>query len=349
MSRERLATRIVSWQRQHGRHHLPWQQTADPYRVWLSEIMLQQTQVATVIDYYNRFLTRFPTVKDLAQADIDKVLALWSGLGYYARARHLHACARIVARDHGGCFPDNAQALQTLPGIGPSTAAAIAAFCYGERAAILDGNVKRVLCRHFGIEQDITRADTLRSLAQLAKQELPSTKLIAAAPDAMARYTQGLMDLGATVCLARQPRCDACPIARTCVARRSGQPERLPIKAKRKHTKPRRSLELLWLDAPGHVLLQKRPAQGVWGGLWCLPTDTALAARWGLPPAQRMADFAHELTHFTMVICVWRLQISQPPQDLPAPEGDCRWVAYAELPDYGLPKPVRLLLGCGEA
>jgi A/G-specific adenine glycosylase len=344
MATASFAARIVSWQRLHGRHGLPWQESADPYRVWLSEIMLQQTQVATVIDYYERFLKRFPTVQALAQAPIDDVLALWSGLGYYARARHLHACAQTVVQQFNGQFPDTAQALSALPGIGPSTAAAIAAFCFGQRAAILDGNVKRVLSRHFGIEQDIGRADTLAHLWQLARQSLPSTRLIAAQPDAMTRYTQGLMDLGATRCLPRQPRCDACPVRPSCLAWRSGEPQRLPIKAKRVRDKPQKQIDLLWLTCEDHVLLQKRPASGIWGALWCLPTDTSLASTWALGEPQRMADFAHELTHFKMIITTWRLQLTQPLQSLPRAEPPLRWVAHADLKDYGLPQPVRALL-----
>ena len=202
MSTPSFAMRLVHWQRQHGRHDLPWQHTRDPYRVWLSEIMLQQTQVVTVIDYFNRFLHRFPTVRDLAAATEDEVLGLWSGLGYYSRARYLHRAAQQVVAQHGGVFPQQAALLETLPGIGRSTAAAIASVCFGERVAILDGNVKRVLTRHLGFDADLAQARAVTTLWERAQDRLP-----ARAQD-MPIYTQAVMDLGATVCTPRQPRCD---------------------------------------------------------------------------------------------------------------------------------------------
>lgn len=261
MKTERLAVRIVNWQRTKGRNHLPWQHTRDPYRVWLSEIMLQQTQVTTVIDYYQRFLERFPTVNDLAQAHIDEVLSLWAGLGYYARARNLHACAKAVVHDWHGQFPETAAELETLPGIGASTAAAIAAFCSGQRAAILDGNVKRVLTRHFAIADDITRSATTRQLWTLAERELPTKAHTSAEPDAMARYTQGLMDLGATVCTRAKPNCSACPLQSSCAACKLGKPQSFPVKASKKREKPTREIDLLWLTCNDHVLLEKRVAR----------------------------------------------------------------------------------------
>lgn len=345
MPAQRLAKRIVNWQRKHGRNHLPWQNTRDPYRVWLSEIMLQQTQVATVIDYYHRFLARFPSVKDLAQADIDEVLALWAGLGYYARARNLHACAKAVMRDWQGQFPLSAAQLQVLPGIGASTAAAIAAFCGGERSAILDGNVKRVLTRHFAIDSDITKSSTTKLLWEIAQREVPSQQHTKSEPDAMARYTQGMMDIGATVCMRTKPKCDLCPLKQSCEARRRGAPEQFPVKSTKQRRKPERDLELLWLTCAGHVLLQKRPTTGVWGGLWCLPSDKTLATKLGLGDPLRMASFAHELSHFRMVITPWRLDAMPQLQTLPAVVGeDLHWVPINKLANYGLPKPVRELL-----
>ena len=353
MANQRLAMRVVNWQRKHGRNNLPWQNTRDAYRVWLSEIMLQQTQVATVIDYYHRFLNRFPSVADLAEADIDEVLAMWAGLGYYARARNLHACARAVAQQWAGTFPKTAADLQTLPGIGASTAAAIAAFCYGEQAAILDGNVKRVLTRYFAIPEDITRTATTRQLWQIAQREVPDQKHLSAEPDAMARYTQGMMDLGATICTRAKPKCDICPLKQSCAAAKLGTPEAFPVKATKKRIKPTRDIDLLWLTCNGHVLLEKRPDQGVWGGLWCLPANTGAATELGLGTPMRMASFAHELTHFRMVITPWRLEVIEASNkrlpkvvDVPSP---LRWVSLAELGDYGLPKPVRALLGEGKA
>lgn len=348
MPSQRLAVRIVKWQRTHGRNNLPWQNTRDPYRVWLSEIMLQQTQVATVIDYYHRFLDRFPTVADLANADIDEVLAMWAGLGYYARARNLHACAKAVAKQWAGTFPNTATDLQTLPGIGASTAAAIAAFCHGERAAILDGNVKRVLTRYFAMPDDITLSSTTLRLWEIAEREVPSQRHLATEPDAMARYTQGMMDLGATVCTRIKPKCNLCPLKPSCAAAKLGTPQAFPVKAPKKRVKPTRDIDLLWLTWHGHVLLEKRPDQGVWGGLWCLPVDTNLAIELGLGKPTRMASFAHELTHFRMVITPWKLEVEAGKNSLPGVCEPRRWVPMSELTDYGLPKPVRALLDEGD-
>lgn len=344
MTQPSFATRIVDWQRAHGRHHLPWQQTKDAYHVWLSEIMLQQTQVATVIDYYNRFLAKFPSVHDLANASIDEVFSLWAGLGYYARASHLHACAKAVVRDWQGQFPPDATSLQTLPGIGPSTAAAIAAFCYAERVAILDGNVKRVLTRHFAIDQDITKTATNHMLWSLAQSQVPSLALIKRQPDAMARYTQGMMDLGATVCVRRKPKCPQCPVQITCQAYLDGNPEQYPNKPRKTRTKPSRDIHLLWLTCGQHVLLEKRPRTGIWGGLWCLPMDIELARRLKLGQPLAMAGFAHELTHLRMNITPWRLDCP-PSRTLPPSGPEQQWVATSDLGAYGLPKPVRALLG----
>ncbi|HEX6242163.1 MAG TPA: A/G-specific adenine glycosylase, partial [Polyangiales bacterium] len=249
-----FAGRVIRWQQSHGRNALPWQNTRDPYRVWLSEIMLQQTQVAAVLGYYDRFLARFPDVQSLAAAALDDVLALWSGLGYYSRARNLHRCAQEVVERFGGEFPPNAEQLATLPGIGPSTAAAIASFCFGERAAILDGNVKRVLGRVLAYGEDLSVGANERALWGYARELLPTREL----HESMPRYTQGLMDLGATVCLPRNPSCLLCPVQEQCAAAREGQPENYP----RKTRKLKRSAESLWLlhaqADDGAVWLQKR-------------------------------------------------------------------------------------------
>ena len=215
--RRDIAQRVLRWRQQFGRQGLPWQDIRDPYRVWLSEIMLQQTQVATVLDYYARFLQRFPTLAELADAPLDDVLALWSGLGYYSRARNLHRCAQVVQHEHGGIFPRSSEALAQLPGIGRSTAAAIAAFCFGERVAILDGNVKRVLGRALGFDADLSRSANEQALWRLVQALVPE--------QGVEHYTQGLMDLGATLCTARKPACERCPLATLCVAFREGRPE----------------------------------------------------------------------------------------------------------------------------
>lgn len=257
-----FAQRVVDWQRRAGRHDLPWQRTRDPYRVWLSEVMLQQTQVATVIAYYDRFLKRFPDVASLAAASLDEVLALWSGLGYYRRARMLHACAQQVVSRFGGCFPGDSVTLATLPGIGRSTAAAIAAFCFGERSAILDGNVKRVLSRAFGVGDDLAGASGMRRMWALAQSLMPV--------DGVEAYTQGLMDLGARVCTTRGPACDRCPLAGSCQARAEGRPEAYPVKSRRLR-RHRRTSDLLWLTHRRRVWLVPRADTGVWAGLWCFP------------------------------------------------------------------------------
>lgn len=339
-----FARLVLHWQRRHGRHQLPWQGTRDPYRVWLSEVMLQQTQVATVLAYYARFLDRFPTVHALAEAPLDEVLALWSGLGYYSRARNLHRAARSVMAEHDGRFPASAQALQALPGIGRSTAAAIAAFCYDERAAILDGNVKRVLARAFAFDGDLARSPEVARLWALAEQLLPE--------DGIAPYTQGLMDLGAGICLARKPRCDACPLAGRCRARLAGRPEAYPVK-RRKTGRARRSSAWVWLTHGHRVWLLRRPEQGVWAGLWSLPefdtADAALQALDALPGDPRvLPPVVHALTHFewTLQPLHWSLHGRLPAltTQLSALWPGGEWVDTAEALGRGIPAPLRRLL-----
>ena len=256
------AARVVAWQRLHGRHDLPWQHTRDAYRIWLSEVMLQQTQVATVIPYYQRFLEKFHDVRALARAPLDEVLALWSGLGYYSRARHLHLAARLVVARHGGEFPRDPLTLRDLPGVGRSTAAAIAVAAYGGRHAILDGNVKRVLARYRGVYGYLGKTEVQERLWREAEALLPVRGIEA--------YTQGLMDLGNAVCTRRQPRCDACPLVSDCVAYAQGLTQQLP-EAKPRAAIPERKTVMLVIRADGKLLLEKRPEQGVWGGLWSLP------------------------------------------------------------------------------
>ncbi len=331
-----FAVELIDWQRRHGRSGLPWQGTRDPYRVWLSEVMLQQTQVSTVLGYYGRFLERFPDVQALAAAPLDEVLALWSGLGYYSRARNLHRCAQAVVAQHGGAFPRSAEALAGLPGIGRSTAAAIAAFCFGERVAILDGNVKRVLSRVLGFADDLARAPAVAALWAEATALLPDRDIDV--------YTQGLMDLGATLCTQRRPACLHCPVSADCAARAEGAPERYPVKSRRS-ARGRRSHALLWLRQGGRHWLVQRPHRGVWAGLWSLPefdSADALQARvagwrghgeW-LPAVQ------HALTHFewTLQPLVWTLPVrAARPAGLP--EG--RWFESEEALALGLPAPIR--------
>jgi len=336
MAADDFADRVVRWQAEHGRHDLPWQGTRDPYRVWLSEIMLQQTQVATVLDYYPRFLARFPDVRALAAAALDEVLALWSGLGYYSRARHLHRCAQVVVQAHGGVFPASAAALQALPGIGRSTAAAIAAFCFDERVAILDGNVRRVLARVLGFDADLAQAAHERALWERAAQLLPEADLA----DTMPRYTQGLMDLGATVCLAKNPRCDLCPLAQVCVARREGDPGRYPVRTRRLKRRTEDWWLLLYLDDAGRCWLAPRPPRGIWAGLYCPPVHGQPVEPTGPGVQVRpLAVFTHVLTHRDLRLHPVVVRGAAPP-----PDASGAWHGRDAWRQLGLPAPIRRLL-----
>jgi A/G-specific adenine glycosylase len=341
-----FATRVIAWQQSHGRHALPWQNTRDPYRVWLSEIMLQQTQVTTVLDYYARFLQRFPDVATLAVAPLDDVLALWSGLGYYSRARNLHRCAQAVVQEHGGAFPRSAAALMELPGIGRSTAAAIAAFCFGERVAILDGNVKRVLTRVLGFDADLAVAANERALWEQAQSLLPERGI--------ERYTQGLMDLGATLCTARAPKCDDCPLATICVAKAQGRPERYPLKSRKLKRGARRNAMLWLVDAKQRVWLTQREPKGVWAGLWTLPLFDSLDALHELlsnwpGKGEALPPIDHALTHFDWRLEPWqhalgtRLSAARRTAiQATLPAG--AWFEREKALALGLPAPIRKLL-----
>lgn len=343
MAQPDFATQVVAWQRQHGRNSLPWQNTQDPYRVWLSEIMLQQTQVVTVIGYFARFLARFPTVADLAAGSLDEVLGLWSGLGYYTRARNLHRCAQSVVQDHGGAFPHDAQTLATLPGIGRSTAAAISSLCFGERVAILDANVKRVVTRVQGFEADLASAANERALWDAATSLLPAAR--SAAAD-MPRYTQGMMDLGATVCSPKKPSCLLCPVQARCAAAQAGNPERYPVRT-RKLKRSSQSIWLLWLRrADGAVWLAPRPTPGVWAGLQCFPLFDDEAALLAALPAhghtavEMLPVFTHVLTHKDLFMHPARMDIGNEAIDL----GAGAWFLPTQWVAAGLPAPVRKLL-----
>ncbi len=342
---EGFAGRLIAWQRRDGRHGLPWQGTRDPYRGWLSEVMLQQTQVSTVLNYFPRFLARFPDAQALAQATPDEVMALWSGLGYYSRARNLHRCAQVVVAEHGGVFPADARTLETLPGIGASTAAAIAAFCHGERISILDGNVRRVLTRLLAFDGDVAQPAQQRVLWDLAQALLPA----APTGDDMAAYTQGLMDLGATLCTRSRPACEACPMRMLCRAAEAGEAANYPVKT-RPLTRRHESWGLLLLrisegDEP-QVWLQRRPTRGIWAGLHCTPVFASEAeALAALPPGVNpdavvpLEPVAHSLTHRELRLHPLLLDLP-----LPAPMPDGQWVACSALPGVGLPAPVRTLL-----
>ena len=325
-----FAQRVVRWQARHGRHDLPWQRTRDAYRIWLSEVMLQQTQVATVVPYYRRFLARFPSVKALAQATLDEVLTLWSGLGYYTRARNLHAAARAVVTQHRGRFPSTREKLESLPGLGRSTAAAIAVFAFGRPEAILDGNVKRVFARHFAVRGFPGDKRVEKRLWALAESELPARHI--------EPYTQGLMDLGAGVCTRTRPICGRCPVSGTCKARAQGREEGYPWPRPRK-ARPVRKASMLLLWCEGEVLLEKRPPTGVWGGLWCLPECKPGAET---PAGKRLPVLRHEFTHFTLDITpVLRVAGSALHR---AAEPGRIWLPVEEAIGAAVPAPVRKLL-----
>ena len=335
-----FAPALIAWQKVHGRHQLPWQNTRDPYRVWLSEIMLQQTQVATVLAYYPRFLERFPDVRSLAAAQLDEVLALWAGLGYYSRARNLHRCAQAVQAQHGGSFPASSEQLAGLPGIGRSTAAAIAAFCFGERVAILDGNVKRVLGRVLAFDGDLAKAANERELWRHATDLLPDQ-----GPQDLAPYTQGLMDLGATLCSLKAPQCMLCPVMDLCAGRKSGAPERFPVKT-RKLKRSQRENWWLWLESEGRVWLTQRPETGVWAGLWTLPMfddEQALQsqARHLNAELRVLPSIAHSLTHFDWLLHPRQAQLTST-SEVPLPG---QWVAREVLANYAVPAPLKRLIG----
>jgi A/G-specific adenine glycosylase len=305
-----FAQKLIAWQRRHGRRGLPWQDTRDPYRVWLSEVMLQQTQVSAVIPYYERFLQKYPDVEALAAASEDDVLRLWSGLGYYARGRNLRKAAIEISKNG---FPASAEKIAELPGVGRSTAAAIAAFAFGERAAILDGNVKRVLARRFGTEQD---------LWALAERVLPDTEI--------ETYTQALMDLGATVCT-RRPACNACPLKSSCIARKTGRTAELPAPKPRKVLPLRRTRWFVYLDR-GKVLLERRPSPGIWGGLWCFPERSLAKAA----TTRKLETIEHGFTHF-------RLRIEPLLVDA-VPRTGGFWLDLDEARAAAIPTPVKKLL-----
>ena len=347
-----IATQVVQWQAVHGRNHLPWQQTRDPYRVWVSEIMLQQTQVTTVLGYYERFLQAFPDVASLAAAPEDDVMALWSGLGYYSRARNLHKCAKAVMAEHGGAFPRSAEVLATLPGIGRSTAAAIASFCFGERAAILDANVKRVLTRVLAFGEDLSSSRNEKVLWAMAEDLLPTQDL----QHSMPRYTQGLMDLGATICLPRNPSCLVCPLQADCRAAQRGNPQDYPVKTR----KTKRGSQAWWLlvlrDVGGNLCLQRRPSSGgdtgIWAGLFSPPVyadaealNTQLATL-GVQVQARQDGPAqlHVLTHRDLFLHPVVVDVAGVQPALDVQDAGWQWQPPAAWPQLGLPAPVRKLL-----
>lgn len=350
-ARVTFADRLIRWQLEHGRHSLPWQGTRDPYAIWISEVMLQQTQVNAVIPYYLRFMARFPDVAALAIVPVEDVLALWSGLGYYSRGRNLHRAACIIMEQYGGIFPRDAAALQQLPGIGRSTAAAIAAFAFGEHCTILDGNVKRILARYFGISEYPGKQVVEEQLWQLAEELLPTMgnhRTIAA-------YTQALMDLGALVCVRRRPDCYHCPLQADCFACQQNLTANLPVPKPRKTLPVRETIHLILLNQKNQIFLEKRPAEGIWGGLLCFPEipidqdginfcEEHLRVR--AITLAHLPHLPHSFTHFKLNIQPLLLRCTG---NLPAcekndEEKNCLWLTIEQALLRGIPVPTRKLL-----
>jgi len=347
MSPEQFSNAVLDWFDRHGRHDLPWQQGITPYRVWVSEIMLQQTQVATVLGYYDRFMHALPTVEALAAAAEDEVLHLWTGLGYYSRARNLHRTAKIVVEQHGGEFPRSVDELAELPGIGRSTAGAIASISMGLRAPILDGNVKRVLARYLAQDGYPGEPKVAKRLWDAAERFTPQERVN--------HYTQAMMDLGATLCTRTRPSCLLCPLREGCRAHQLGRETGYPESKPRKELPQKRTLMPLLASRDGAILLYRRPASGLWGGLWSLPEldDLAaldpLAARHALELGERRAlpGLTHTFSHFQLAIEPWLIRVEQASPVMA--EADWLWYNLATPPRLGLAAPVKKLLKRAQA
>ncbi|MDZ4142865.1 MAG: A/G-specific adenine glycosylase [Methylotenera sp.] len=337
-----FANRLIAWQKVHGRHNLPWQNTTDPYAIWVSEIMLQQTQVVAVIGYYSKFMQRFPDITTLASATQEEVLQHWSGLGYYSRARNLHHAAQAIVDEHGGQFPQDFDTIQTLSGIGRSTAAAIASFAFNQVRTILDGNVKRVLARHFLVEGWTGTPKIERELWALAENLLPAQDMVA--------YTQGLMDLGATLCTRSNPKCSICPLNNTCEAFKQQRVHALPTPKPRKAI-PEKFTAMLILMHGDEVMLEKRPPTGIWGGLWSFPEVEANHDIEGFVHNQLgitvIADkplpmLSHTFTHFKLHIQPQTLQVVK--LNPSTCEAGKIWLNIDDAIGAAIPTPVRKIL-----
>ena len=334
---------LISWHNKHGRHDLPWQQEPTPYHVWVSEIMLQQTQVGTVIPYFNRFIETFPDVQSLAKANIDEVLSHWAGLGYYARGRNLYRAAQMVCDEHDGQLPPDKEKLLTLPGIGRSTAGAIMALAYKQRHAILDGNVKRVLSRFYAVSGWSGKPEIEKKLWQLAEELTPERDV--------AKYTQAIMDLGATICTRSRPKCDVCPVSQDCIARQQESQHIYPTPKPKKSSPSRKSVCLLLENQTGEILFQRRPASGIWGGLWCFPEcspdddiESWLLTKTGLSGSiiKQLSVIKHTLTHFRMEISPIHLKVKQ--CNNVKEMDDYQWRLSSDALKFGVPAPVKNLL-----
>ncbi len=338
-----FARRVLEWYQRYGRRDLPWQ-GQDAYRVWLSEIMLQQTQVSTVIPYYRNFVKRFPNIKQLADADIDEVLQHWQGLGYYARARNLHKAAREIRDRHKGRFPKNFDDVVALPGIGRSTAGAILSFAFGQRWPILDGNVKRVLARCFRVPGWYAQSDTMKQLWYLAESVTPEEK----ADD----FNQAMMDIGSMVCVKTNPRCEVCPLKRLCSSYRHHSQAEYPQK-KPKRAQPHKQTLMLLHRHEDRILLWRRPPSGIWGGLWSLPevdgeVDVPLWQQSFLKTAQaprviQQNVIHHQFTHYSLDISLAIIELETLPQQISDPD-NYAWVEIEDIGNHGLPTPVRRIL-----
>jgi A/G-specific adenine glycosylase len=336
--------KIINWYHENGRKNLPWQVKNDPYQTWLSEIMLQQTQVNTVIPYFLRFINTYPRISDLAQAELDDVLHLWTGLGYYARARNLWRTAQIIHQQLQDQFPNNLADLMALPGIGRSTAGAILALAFNQQAAILDGNVKRVLTRLHGIESSINEKNTLQKLWQIAEQYTPTV--------ASAEYTQAMMDIGATICTRSQPHCQNCPLLDNCIAFNDDKTNSIPKTKSSKKLLTKSSKMLILRNHQGEIYLQKRPPSGIWGGLWCLPelTSDTNVEHWcqtelGLHITQQqlLTEFRHTFSHFHLLIQPIQATVSKVNHTIHETQSSI-WFSPINPPRIGLASPIKKLL-----
>ena len=340
MDNSHFSAIVLQWFDQHGRKHLPWQQTKSAYNTWISEIMLQQTQVATVIPYYNAFMARFPTVEDLAKAPIDEVLHHWTGLGYYARARNLHKAAHMIVNEFDGQFPQDPQLLEQLPGVGRSTAAAVSSIAYGTKAAILDGNVKRVLARYFAVEGWPGNTQVAKRLWEHAEALTPDRR--------NADYTQAMMDLGATLCTRSKPRCGDCPISESCLALKADRVTDFPG-SKPKKEKPTKQTYMLLIKDGARFLLEQRPAAGIWGGLWSFPEVTDLRdieVDWGINQNRLkiIEPFRHTFSHYHLEITPVVINVEDLHVDHVMEERTTLWYNSVQPSEVGLAAPVKTLI-----
>jgi len=334
-----FAKKLLAWFALHGRKQLPWQNPRSAYFVWVSEIMLQQTQVTTVIDYFNKFIRRFPHIKALAESSLDEILLYWAGLGYYSRAKNLHRCAQIIHHDYNGQFPNEVSILQTLPGIGPSTAGALVAQAFDQFAVILDGNVKRVLCRYHAVAGDLNNRDTVNTLWQYATQHTPHQQL--------ADYTQAIMDLGALICTRSKPKCTDCPLAKSCIAWQTKRVVDFPQKKPTRILPKRTGIFLLFIHANREILMEQQAARGIWANLWSLPSITSIKElrenySKQLTNKKTLPTIQHRFTHFQLTLNPILINVHT--KKSISSKANQRWVALDQLHTLGLPAPIKKLL-----